>query len=112
MNWGFLLLAVALFLIGIALIVYATKRIEKGPLRNFLLTAGASLIALPIFALLHNLIYGSAICPFIMDSWGRVSVTEEFFFFLLATIVCPLGFFVGTIGSLILILKHSADKSK
>src|SRR4030042_713626 len=97
MYWAFLLVTVALFLIGIALIVFATRRVEKGLLRNFLLTAaGASLTALPIFALLHNLLYGLSLRPFVMGFWGRTSVTEELFFFLLATLVCPLGFFVGT----------------
>jgi len=110
MYWAFLLVTVALFLIGIALIVFATRRVEKGLLRNFLLTAGASLTALPIFALLHNLLYGLSIRPFVMGFWGRISMAEELFFFLLATLVCPLGFLVGTIGSVVLVLKRSAAK--
>ncbi|OGO00420.1 MAG: hypothetical protein A2Y59_00370 [Chloroflexi bacterium RBG_13_52_14] len=110
MNWAFLVVTVALFLTGIALIVFAVKRIEKGLLRNFLLTAGASLTGLPIFALLHNLLYGSSIYPFVMGFRGRLSMAEEPVFFLLATLVCPLGFFVGTIGSAVIALKRSAAK--
>jgi hypothetical protein len=110
MDWVFLLVAFVLFLIGVALIVFTVKRTEKGLLRNFLLTAGASLTGLPLFALLHNLLYGLYTCPFAMGFWSRIGITEEPFFFLLATLVCPLGFFVGTIGSVVLILKHSSTK--
>src|SRR4030042_31671 len=110
MNWAFLVVTVALFLTGIALIVFAVKRIEKGLLRNFLLTAGASLTGLPIFALLHNLLYGSSIYPFVMGFRGRLSMAEEPVFFLLATFVFPWGFFGGTMGSKILALTRKAAK--
>jgi len=110
MDWVFLLVAFVLFLIGAALIVFTFKRTEKGLLRNFLLTAGASLTGLPLFALLHNLLYGLYTCPLVMGFWGRIGITEEPFLFLLAILVCPLGFLVGTIGSVVLILKHSATK--
>jgi hypothetical protein len=109
MAWVFFLVAVALFLIGIAIIFFAVKRIEKGLLRNFLLTAGASLAGLPVFALLHNLLYGLGIYSFGEDFWSR-SGGEEIFFFLLATLVCPLGFLVGTIGSAVLAIKRSTAK--
>ena len=109
MEWGFLLVAVVLLLVGIALVVFAVKRIEKGLLRNFLLTAGASLTGLPIFALLHNLLYGLGTYSFGEDFWSRTG-GEEVFFFLLATVVCPLGFLVGTIGSAVLAIKRSAAK--
>jgi len=38
MDWVFLSVTVVLFLIGMALILFAVKRIEKGALRNLLLT--------------------------------------------------------------------------
>jgi len=109
MDWVFLLVTVALFLVGVALVIFAIKRIEKGLLRNFLLTAGASLTGLPVFALIHNLLYGLAIYSFGEESWGLTG-KEEIFFFLLATVVCPLGFLVGTICSAVLVLKRSPDK--
>jgi len=109
MDWVFLLVTVALFLVGIALVIIAIKRIEKGLLRNFLLTAGASLTGLPVFALIHNLLYGLAIYSFGEDFWGLTG-QEEILFFLLATVVCPLGFLVGTIGSTVLALKRQTDK--
>ena len=109
MDWVFLLVTAALFLVGIALVVFALKRIEKGLLRNFLLTAGASLTGLPVFALLHNLLYGLGIYSFGENFWSRTGM-EEFFFFLLATVVCPLGFLVGAIGSAVLAIKRSAAK--
>jgi len=112
MYWVFLLVAVVLLLIGIALVVFAVKRIEKGLLRNFLLTAGASLIGLPIFAVLHNLLYGLFIYLFGEDFWSRIGIEEEPFFFLLATVVCPLGFLVGTVGSAVLAIKSQPAKHR
>jgi len=110
MDWVFLLVAAVLLLIGTSIVVLAVKRIEKGLLRNFLLTAGASLTALPVFALIHNLLDSLSIYPFVAGFWGRIGLTEEPLFFLLATLVCPLGFFVGAIGSAILVLKRSTAK--
>jgi len=110
MDWVLLLVSVVLFLTGMSLVVLAAKRIEKGLLRNFLLTAGASLTGLPVFALLYNLLYGLSTYPFVGGFWCRIGTAEEPLFFLLATLVCPLGFFVGTIGSVVLVLKRSASK--
>ena len=46
------------FIIGIAIIILTVMRMERGLLKVFLLTAGASLAGFPVFALLHNAVYG------------------------------------------------------
>ena len=108
--WVFLLVGIVLFFIGIALVVFTMKKLEKGLLRKFLLTAGASLIGIPIFAILHNLFYGLFIYLFGADFWVRTGIEEEPFFFILATMVCPLGFLAGAIGSIVLGVKRSVAK--
>ena len=101
----FLLMGFSL-LIGIAILVLAVKRVEKGLLRKFLLTAGASLAGFPVFAVMHNLVYGLCIYFFGGDLWTRAGIEEEPFFFILAILVCPLGAVVGAAGSIVLAIKH------
>jgi len=63
--------------------------------KTFLLVAGISLGAAIISIFLHNAIYA-----LLMHFWG--ADFEEPVFFIIATIVCPLGFAVGIIGSLVI----------
>ena len=69
------------FLLGAALIFLTLKKKVKGKLKKFLILAGASATGFFISVLLHNLILG-----------------DEPVFFLLAIIVCPIGFLIGAIG--------------
>lgn len=110
MGWVFWLMMVLPALIGVALLVFAIKRIQKGLLRRFLLTAGASLVGFPIFAVLHNLVYGLFIYLFGADFWSRTGIEDEPVFFIIAVIICPLGLLVGAIGSLVLGAKKLAAK--
>jgi len=98
----------AFFVLGLALIVLIVKKKAEGPqgwLKKFLLLTGASAVGFPVFAILHNLVYGLFIYFFGQDFWERVGLGDEPFFFLLAIIVCPLGFLVGVIGTIVLFLK-------
>lgn len=81
-----------LFLLGLALIVSTVKQKMGGMLKNFLLLAGASAVGFPLFVVLHNLVSA------LLD-------VEEPFFFILAVIVCPLGFLVGATGTIVLLKK-------
>jgi len=86
---------VAFFVLGLALIVLIVKKkVEglQGLPKKFLLLTGASAVGFPVFVLLHNAVYG-------------LFGVEEPFFFILATIVCPLGFLVGAIGTIVLFRK-------
>ena len=66
--------------------------------KTFILIAGMSLGAAIISIFLHNAIYA-----LIMHFWG--ADFEEPVFFIIATIICPLGFAVGIIGSLVIYLR-------
>jgi len=99
----------AFFVLGLALIVLIKKRKAEGPqgwLKKFLLLTGASAVGFPVFVILHNLVYGLFIYFFGQDIWDRIGLGgDEPFFFFLATIVCPLGFLVGAVGTIVLFLK-------
>ena len=66
--------------------------------RTFTLIAGISLGVAVISIFLHNAIYA-----LIMHFWG--ADFEEPVFFIMATIVSPLGFAIGFIGSLVIYIK-------
>ncbi|MFC1629763.1 hypothetical protein ACFL11_00865 [Patescibacteria group bacterium] len=80
------------FALGLALIVLTLKKKVEGSLKKFLLLTGASAVGFPVFVILHNVVDG-------------LLNVEEPFFFLLAVIVCPLGFLVGAIGAIVLFRK-------
>lgn len=103
-----MLIMIVPFIIGIALIVFIVKRVEKGLLRKFLLTMGASVVGFPIFVLLHNVVYGMFIHFFGNDFWTG---GDEPFFFIMAVIVCPLGFVVGVIGSIVLTIRRLKERN-
>ena len=74
-------------------------------LKIFLLVAGISLGTFIISVVLHNVIYGLLILWFGEDFWDRIGVGDEPVFFIMATIVCPIGFLVGAVGTIVLAIK-------
>jgi hypothetical protein len=106
-GWLFILIMCIPVIAGIVLIALTVKRVEKGLLKKFLLTTGASVIGIPVFIILHNLIYGVAIHFFGEGFWNG---GDESFFFIMAVIVCPLGFLVGFIGSIVLAIKKERQR--
>ena len=79
--------------LGVALIVLTVRSKVPGKLNKFLLLTGASAVGLPVFAVLHNAV-------------SALFNLEEAVFFTLATIVCPLGFLVGAVGTIILSIRN------
>ena len=108
-DWLFILVMCIPVVAGIALIVLTVKYAEKGLLKKFLLTTGASVIGIPVFIILHNLVYGACIHFFGEGFWNG---GDEPFFFIMAVIVCPLGFLVGFIGSIVLAVKKARQRRK
>ena len=101
---------VAFSLFGGLLIFLTLKKKIGGLLKKFLILTGASAAGLFIFILLHNFIYGVAIYFAASEFWREIAYGSEIFFFLLATIVCPIGFLTGAIGSIILLIKRRKNK--
>ena len=95
------------FLLGIALIVLTLREKVEGILKKFFLLAGASAVGVLVFILLHNAVYGLFIYFFGEGFWNG---GDEPFFFIMAIIVCPLGFLVGVVGSIVLAIKGYSSR--
>lgn len=101
----FLLPIAIFFILGGILTYFTFKEKVKGKLRIFYLLTGLSAFGFFACTILHNFFYALGILsenvpvlPYLMEILHVV-------FFLIGVIVCPLGFLVGLIGSLILIKK-------
>ena len=73
--------------LGATLIVLTLKQKVGGVLKYFLLLTGSSAAGFAVFVLLHNIV-------------SALFNIEEAVFFILATIICPIGFLVGAIGTI------------
>ncbi len=98
---------VLLLVSGILLILITIRRKATGKLKKFQLLAGASALGIPVFAILHNVVYMLGIMWFGESAFGN---GDEPVFFILAAIVCPLGLLVGGIGTIIIRIKHRRIK--
>ncbi len=85
---------VGFLLLGVLLIVLTLKNKVSGSLKKFLLLSGGAAAGFFVFVLLHNLVSG--LLSTLFDK-----PIEEPVFFLLATLVCPLGFLIGAIGTIL-----------
>jgi hypothetical protein len=90
---------VLFFLLGVALIIFSVRGGASGWLKRFFILTGASAAGVLVSIALHNLIYGLFEHFAGADFWNG---GDEFFFFIMATIVCPLGFLVGVVGTIVI----------
>jgi hypothetical protein len=99
-------LAIAFGLLGLVVVVLTVKLREARIRKLCFILAGASAAGIPICALLHNFSYGLLISLFGKGFWERhASGGDESIFFILALIVCPVLFLLGTVGSIVLLIK-------
>lgn len=92
--------------LGLALLILvARERLEK-KFKIFLILTGASAVGIPVSIVLHNLVY-LLFMKFLGENfWQRTAVGDEPVFFTLATIILPIVFIVGVIGSIVLFSKR------
>lgn len=107
MGFPFIIISGVVFtLLGTALIVLTAKEKVRGMLKKFLLLTGASAVGFFIFALLHNVFYGLGIMTSHITVLSRSMEVFHLAFFIMAVIVCPIGFLVGAVGSIVLAIKE------
>ena len=108
LNWFpfpvLVVLAIAFVILGLVVVVLTVRLNEAKTKKAFFLLAGASAAAMPISALLHNVVYGLFILLFGEGFWERHGADEPVFF-ILAIVVSPALFFVGTVGSIAFLFK-------
>jgi peptidoglycan/LPS O-acetylase OafA/YrhL len=95
----FLPLITIFLILGVILLVLTVKNKVESKLKKFLLLTGSSAAGLPVFVVLHNVV-------------GGLLNLEEAVFFTLATVVCPLGFLVGAVGTIILDFKNKSSANQ
>ncbi len=94
-----------LSVLGVILIFLTIKKKVKGKLKGFLLLTGISSPGFFMSVLLHNFLYALAEITKQINLLSRLFEVLHVIFFIIAVIVCPIGFLVGIIGSLLLINK-------
>lgn len=101
----FLLPFATFFLLGAILILLTIKKKAKGRLKKFLLLTGISSSGFFISILLHNFLYGLGKITEHITLLPRLLGVLHVIFFIMAIFVCPIGFLVGIVGSLLFINK-------
>jgi hypothetical protein len=105
---AFLSLTAICFLLGLALLILSVRWQERTLLRTFWILAGASTAGFALGSVLHNVFYALAT---ITEQWSILSGAMEVLevaFFLIAVLLCPVAFLVGTVGAIVLIVRGRA----
>jgi len=98
------------FLLGIALLVFTLREKVAGKLKAFFLLTASSAAGVFIFVLLHNGFYALGTMGGHIPVLGPVLEFLHAAFFILAVIVCPLGFLTGAVGSIVLRIKGAVSQ--
>jgi hypothetical protein len=93
------------FLLGIALLVFTLREKIGGTLKKFFLLTGASATGFFLFVVLHNAFYALGTVSSHIPVLGSLVDFLQVAFFVMAIPVCPLGFLVGMVGSIVLGIK-------
>jgi hypothetical protein len=102
-------MVIAFVLLGLLLAVLTVRLQETRIRKMFFVLTGISAAAIPVCAVLHNLVYGLFIVWFGEGFWERHG-RDEPVFFLLAVVVCPVLFLVGTVGSIVFLGKDFTNR--
>ena len=99
------------FAAGIGLIITTYKEKISGKRKFFLLLSGFSSAGFLLGVVLHNLLYALGTITENLVIVNKIINFFEIAFFLAATIICPVGFIVGMVGTLIILKKSQSKKS-
>ena len=99
------------FVAGVGLIITTYKEKISGKRKFFLLLSGFSSAGFLLGVVLHNLLYALGTITEHLVILNKIINFFEVAFFLAATIICPVGFIVGIVGTLIILKKSQSEKS-
>ncbi len=102
----FLAILAVVGLLGGVLLVLVLRSKVVGGLKKFLLLAGGSVVGFFVCVLLHNFLYALAVLTEPISALHRLFEFLHAAFFLIAILVCPLGFLTGLIGSIFQLIKQ------
>ena len=103
-------LAIIYFLLGIVLVVLVKKRGIKGWRGKYLYLTGICASGIFLGSVLHNVFYALGIISADIKALSFLMEILHVVFFLVGVIVCPLGFLVGVIGTMVLSEKNKRQK--
>jgi hypothetical protein len=102
----FLSLMALCFLLGLALLILTMRWKQRTLLRTFWLLTSSSTAGFALGSVLHNAFYALVT---VTGKWPILNAAMEVLevaFFLIATLLCPLVFLVGTVGAVVLIVRR------
>lgn len=102
----FLIMITTFSLLGIILTSLTLKQKVKGSLKKFLILTGASAAGFMIFTFFHNGFYALAEISSEIRILNYLMQTFEVLFFLAAIFICPIGFLIGSIRSIVLFIRN------
>jgi len=105
----FLLPFFLFFLLGIILIFLVLKQKVEKSLKRFLILTGGSATGFFLFVLLHNFFYGLGIITSQIPVLSLIMEILHTVSFIIATLVCPLGFVIGAIGTIVMFIKKKEN---
>jgi hypothetical protein len=94
------------FALGLTLLILTVRAKLNKIFKRFLLLTSSSAVGVFVSTLLHGIVYGLFILIFGADFWDRIGIGDEPFFFIMAIFVCPVGYLVGIVGSIVLVVKR------
>ena len=103
-------LAIAFVMLGVALVVLTVILKEARIQKAFFVLTGVSAASMPTCAKLHKLVYSLFIGWFGAGFWQRHNMPDEPVFLILTLVVGPALFLIGTIGSIVLLIKTRMTK--
>ena len=103
-----LYLAAILLVLAAAMVVLTVKIKEARIRKFFFILTGASALGIPVFAILHNLVFAFCV-KFGCAYWPKGG--DEPVFFILALFVCPVLFLIGALGSTVLLISARLRKN-
>ena len=93
-----------------AILLFITFTHSLREMKRFLILTGASLVGFFVFVFLHNAFYGLGIITSNIPVVSHFMEFSHVAFFCLAVFVCPPGFVVGAVGSVILGVRKLRSK--
>ena len=97
--------SIAFFLLGLALVFLTSKKKVEGRLKKFLILTGVSSAGFLVSVLLHNFLYGAAVVTSHITALTHLMEFLHAAFFIMAIFICPLGFLIGVVGSVVLFIR-------
>jgi hypothetical protein len=101
----FAALGIAFGVLGLLLVVLTARLAEPRIRKVFFVLTGAASAGIAICAILHNLLDRLFIIWFGEGFWEKYGMSDEPVFFILAVLVCPALFVIGSVGSVVLLIK-------